>query len=168
MSKYKFKVGDRVWAMVQEKKERLGTIVSAQYDNPVDDCFEINFDGINYPAWKFASEIRPAGKPAKIEGGGTKHDSGKPRTDLLPPDALLEVSKVFTFGGNKYGDYNWCKGFKWSRLLGAALRHLFAFMRGEDKDPESNHSHLAHAACCVLMLISHEQRKLGEDDRWKS
>ena len=159
-----YKIGDKVWASVGEKKERLATIIEIDYKNPVEDLIQVLFDGSDYATWKFQSQIRPA----QNAGGGTKHDSGKPRTDLLPPDALLEVSKVFAFGGNKYGDYNWCKGFKWSRLLGAALRHLFAFMRGEDKDPESEHSHLAHAACCVLMLISHEQRKLGEDDRWKS
>lgn len=65
------------------------------------------------------------------------------------------------------GQWNWAKGFTWSRLIGAALRHLFAFARGEDRDPESGLSHLAHAGCCILFLITHERCKLGTDDRYK-
>lgn len=65
------------------------------------------------------------------------------------------------------GQWNWAKGFTWSRLIGAALRHLFAFARGEDRDPESGLSHLAHAGCCILFLITHERCKLGTDDRFK-
>ena len=35
---------------------------------------------------------------------GVKLDTGKPRTDLLPFDALLEVSEVLDYGGSlSYG-----------------------------------------------------------------
>jgi hypothetical protein len=98
--------------------------------------------------------------------GGTKHDQGKPRLELLPPDALITVAKVFGYGAQKYADWNWCEGFKWSRLHGAALRHLLAWQSGEDVDPESGLPHLAHAGCCVLMLLAHQLRKLGVDDRY--
>lgn len=96
-----------------------------------------------------------------------KQDDGKIRTELLPVGPMLAIAEVLTFGAKKYADHNWRKGFKWSRLLGAATRHLFAFMRGEDKDPETGLSHLAHLGCCVLFLLEHEQRGLGEDDRYK-
>ena len=72
-----------------------------------------------------------------------------------------------TFGAKKYDSHNWRRGFKWSRLLGAALRHILAFMGGQDKDPETNLSHLAHAACCIMFLLEHEAKGLGEDDRYK-
>jgi hypothetical protein len=97
-----------------------------------------------------------------------KFDSEKVPLDLLPFEALVEVGKVLNFGAKKYARHNWRKGFHWSRLLGAALRHLFSWARGEDRDPETGLSHLAHAACTVLFLLSHELEGLGEDDRVNS
>lgn len=84
---------------------------------------------------------------------GTKYDDDKPRLNLLPFEALEEVALVLNFGAKKYGDWNWKGGFKYGRLSAAAMRHLFAWSTGEDKDPESGYSHLAHAACCVLFLL---------------
>jgi len=96
-----------------------------------------------------------------------KHDSDKPSTDLLPFTALIAVSRVMGSGSKKYGPHNWKGGFAWRRLLGAALRHLFDWARGINRDPETGESHLAHAACCVLMLLEHEAEGLGADDRYK-
>lgn len=87
--------------------------------------------------------------------------------DLLPPKALNEVAKVFAFGANKYGDHNWRGGLKWSRLAGASLRHIVAWLGGESIDPESGLNHLSHAACNILMLIEYWALDLGEDDRWR-
>jgi hypothetical protein len=95
----------------------------------------------------------------------TKHDDGKPRMDLLPFDAVLAVAKVLTFGANKYAARNWEKGLDWGRLHGAALRHLAAWGNGENTDAESGLSHLAHAACCCLMLLASELRGIGSDSR---
>lgn len=97
---------------------------------------------------------------------GAKHDSEKVRMDLLSPLALHELSRVLTYGAQKYKDNNWRKGMSWSRLIGACLRHLFAFMRGEDVDAESNLPHLAHAMCCLMFLSEYQLTKNGTDDRW--
>lgn len=96
-----------------------------------------------------------------------KFDGGKVRLELLPVDALEEVGKVLTFGAIKYAAGNWAtgSGFSWMRLFGALLRHLFAWARGEDKDPESGLSHLAHAGCMLLFLLAHVLRSHGLDDR---
>lgn len=96
-----------------------------------------------------------------------KFDGGKTRLDLLPFDALFEVADVQAFGARKYSEHNWCKGMKWSRLIGAALRHIFAWSMGQDRDPETGLSHLAHAGCCILFLIAYQRRGVGEDDRFK-
>lgn len=106
--------------------------------------------------------VAPAGGLA----GGVKHDEGKPRMDLLPPEALREIAEVLALGAQKYDDHNWRKGFAYSRLIAAALRHLFAWVGGENKDPESGKSHLAHAACCLMFLITFEQTSTGTDDRY--
>lgn len=99
--------------------------------------------------------------------GGTKYDEGKIRLELLSVPALIEIGKVMTFGATKYDDHNWRKGFKWSRLYGALLRHIFAHLNGQDKDPETGISHLAHAGCCLMFLLEHEISGLGQDDRYK-
>lgn len=96
-----------------------------------------------------------------------KHDTNKPRLDLLSVPALNATAQVMTYGALKYAPHNWRKGFDWSRLYAAALRHLLAHMSGEDKDPETGLSHLSHAACCIMFLQEHEIKGLGNDDRHK-
>lgn len=98
---------------------------------------------------------------------GVKLDLGKTRLDLLPFRAVKAVGDVLTFGAKKYKDNNWRGGMKWGRLIGAALRHIFAFMCGEDRDPESGLHHLAHAACDVLFVLEYVITGTAEDDRFK-
>ncbi len=94
-----------------------------------------------------------------------KLDTGKVPLELLPFESLIEVGKVLAFGAQKYGRYNWRQGMEWTRLVGAILRHLSAWMLGEDKDPESGLSHLAHAGCGILFLLAYELKSIGTDDR---
>ena len=107
---------------------------------------------------------------------GTKHDSGKVRIELMPPEFIFAVSDVLTFGAKKYGDRNWEIGIKYSRVFGAMMRHLWAWYGGKaptstnfvfgDLDPETEMSHLWHAACCVMMLVTFEDRRMtAYDDR---
>ena len=95
-----------------------------------------------------------------------KYDSEKPRMDLLDPTAMQELAMVLTFGATKYAANNWRYGLSKGRLIAAALRHLFTYLGGEDKDPESGLSHVAHAMCCCMFLIGLEHRT-DLDDRWK-
>jgi hypothetical protein len=96
---------------------------------------------------------------------GVKFDQGKPRTDLLPFDALLDVAAVLDYGAKKYAARNWEKGMGWGRLVAASMRHLWAWCGGQDRDEESGHHHLAHFACCSLMLLALVRRNVGTDDR---
>lgn len=97
-----------------------------------------------------------------------KHDTEKPRMDLLSEVAIEGLARVLTFGAKKYAADNWRKGMEWRRLIGAAMRHLFAYSRGEDLDPESGLPHIDHLACCVMFLSEYQKRKLGTDDRYKA
>ena len=104
--------------------------------------------------------------------GGVKYDTNKIPLDLLPMAALLEVGEVLKFGAEKYEPYNWAKGMSYSRLIAACLRHVFAFNQGENLDPETGKSHIAHALCCLLFLMEYEtkrERFSKFDDRfdWK-
>jgi len=96
-----------------------------------------------------------------------KHDDGKAPMNLLSREALEQTAMVMAFGKEKYAAHNWRKGFAWSRPLSAAMRHLMAFNDGEDKDPESGLSHLAHAACCIMFLLEFEKTHKDLDDRFK-
>jgi hypothetical protein len=100
------------------------------------------------------------------EATGKKFDGGKPRMELLSREALVQVAMVLTFGAQKYDAHNWRGGIHWSRVIGAAMRHLTAFNDGEDKDPESGLSHLAHAACCLMFLLEYEKTRKELDDRY--
>ena len=168
MSKHNYKVGDRVWAIVGEKKERLATIVSIQYDNPVEDCFELNFDGLNYPVWRFKSEIRPAGEPAKIEGGGTKHDLGKPDMTLVERTTMEAIARGLGYGAKKYRRnlFKEMKNEDIHRIYAALLRHIFKKISGETTDDESGLNHTDHIASCVN-IICYLEGKHGESDIFK-
>lgn len=97
-----------------------------------------------------------------------KFDKGKTRYDLIPPEPLEELGKVYSMGAEKYGAYNWMqKGLSFSRVFAAIMRHLWAFWRGEDIDPESGLHHCAHAAFGCLTLIQYGKTHTDNDDRWK-
>lgn len=105
-------------------------------------------------------------RTASRDEGATKHDGEKSnRPELIPPEAVTALGTVLAFGAKKYGDRNWEKGFKWSRIFGAAMRHLWAWWGGEKADPETGFSHLYHALACIAFLVAHEARDLGTDDR---
>lgn len=96
---------------------------------------------------------------------GHKFDEGKDPWDLLPWDAAREIVKVLLYGKQKYAARNWESGMHWSRPFAAAMRHLTAWHMGENKDPETGLSHLAHAGCCIMFLLAYELRGAGCDDR---
>jgi len=109
---------------------------------------------------------------------GLKFDGGKCRIELFPSEALFAISQVLTFGAQKYDDRNWEMGMKWSRVFGALMRHMWAWWAGKgptnksfvfgDLDEETAYSHLWHAGCCIVFLITYEMRQSGEDDRFSS
>lgn len=97
---------------------------------------------------------------------GAKFDGDKLRMDLIPPEAVEALAQVLTFGAKKYADRNWEKGIKWGRVFGAAMRHLWAWWRGDSLDKETGYSHLWHALTCIAFLLTYEARKMETfDDR---
>lgn len=84
---------------------------------------------------------------------------------LVPPPALLALAEVMGLGAKKYGPYNWREhAVSASVYQAAAMRHLLAWWSGEEVDPESGQSHLAHAmACCAIVLDAKAVGKLNDD-----
>ena len=85
---------------------------------------------------------------------GMKHDSDKPRMDLIPPQAELLLAQVLTYGAIKYAPNNWRHVENAdARYIAATMRHINAHRQGERVDPESGLPHLAHAMCSLAFLL---------------
>ncbi len=96
------------------------------------------------------------------------YDEGKPPLAYLPWGGIDEVAMVQAYGHKKYKDYNnYRKGMEIGRNLSCAIRHIRAFMEGEDLDKESGRSHLAHAACRLLFVLQNQKDGTAIDDRYK-
>lgn len=100
------------------------------------------------------------------ETGGEKGQKTE-RHDLIVSPFIQELAEVCGYGSGKYDDDNWRQGYSWRLSYGAMQRHLRAFWTGEDVDPESGLSHLAHAAwhCMVLWKYSNAPQYSQFDDR---
>ena len=107
----------------------------------------------------------PCDQPSPDPQEGRKFDKEKPRVDLLPGDALLELAQVLGANIGKHGERSWERGKPWSKDFGSLLRHLWAWWGGEELDKESGLPHLAHAGCRILFLIAYSLRNKGLDDR---
>lgn len=90
--------------------------------------------------------------------GGVKADGGKVRPTILLQDlnkATNSVVRVLEYGARKYSRANYAK-VENERYLDAIGRHYMAYLSGEQNDPETGESHMAHIACCALFLIQKE------------
>ncbi len=105
-----------------------------------------------------------------INKSGIRDDKEKPRLDLIPPTAILEVAKTLTYGVRKYQDsYNYLRGgMSANQFISACYRHLNKFQQSEDVDLESGHLHLAHACANLLMLLEGMAKNKIVDDRYRN
>ena len=129
--------------------------------NTSSDFYQEYLDG------KFCAQAAMIAKQRERTKEGVKFDAGKPPMELLSTKGLREIAKVMGKGKEKYGAHNWRSGLAWTRVIGAAYRHLSSFADGEDLDPETGLSHLAHLGCCVLFLLEYIQTHPELDDRYK-
>jgi hypothetical protein len=102
------------------------------------------------------------------ERQGVKYDGSKLPLHLLDVQALEGLAAVLDFGQKKYTAENWRGGISYTRLIAALLRHIFAILRGEDIDPESNLPHIDHVGCCWMFLSNMMKTRLDLDDRYKN
>lgn len=103
--------------------------------------------------------------PKKIKEQGVKHDLGKPKLHLIPLEALELMAHSFEYGMHKYGKRNYEKGIAYTRLADAALRHLYKWIHGQDKDKESGLNHIGHALSNLAMLAYMIKHFPDLDDR---
>lgn len=104
-------------------------------------------------------EIKDSGNRTQFfsPGGGPigQRDmhTGKGRMDLLPWEAIIEVSKHCEEGALKYGERNCEKGIPIHSLIDSAFRHLAKYTMGEKDEP-----HLRAAAWNILFALYMEIR----------
>lgn len=103
----------------------------------------------------------------RAESKGLRSNEGKPRFSLISPWAMEGLARVLTHGAQKYADHNWRKGLSWQETIDSLKRHLAAFERGEDIDPESGLPHVDHITCNATFLSEFQKLGRGTDDRWK-
>jgi len=96
---------------------------------------------------------------------GLRYDDGKLRYDLMPPDAIEEIVRVFTVGARKYAERNWENGMKWGKCAAALERHLAKWKKGASRDEEYPELyHMAMVAWNAIALLTYELRDVGEND----
>lgn len=94
-----------------------------------------------------------------------KFDNEKPRPELIPPHALMELAKLYQMGAKKYGDRNWEialgteDGLSEDRIRGAMMRHLLLSNMGIDLDEETQIDHLIAVAWNAFALWELKRRR---------
>ena len=97
----------------------------------------------------------------------TKEKEGKVPLSLIPTFPLMEIGRVLQYGSQKYEPNLWrTQPMSHRHRVDAVMRHLLVFNEGEDLDPESGLSHLAHALCQLMFLVETAKTHPELDDRW--
>lgn len=102
-------------------------------------------------------------KPSKKE-----YSKGKSKIHYIPAEIILGMGHAFEMGAEKHGPYSFRDNpIDYTELIDSTMRHLLAFMNGEDNDPESGLPHLWHAGCNIGMLEWTRVNAPEKDDRPK-
>lgn len=89
----------------------------------------------------------------------------KPPMHCVPPIGLVHLGLAMENGMNKYGLMNWReKKVRATVYYDAMMRHLMAWIDGEEMAADSKVKHLAHVmACCAILLDAEYQGNLVDD-----
>lgn len=85
--------------------------------------------------------------------------------DLVPFQEITEAYvRVAEHGAKKYEPWNWSKGLARVQLIASLLRHTFAYLRGQETDPDSGLNHTDHILWNAVALTHNVHWNL-EDNR---
>lgn len=96
----------------------------------------------------------------------------KVNLDLPPWELICEfMPPAYEEGLIKYYKESWKEGFTTTEMFAGALRHLFAYRRGEDWDKEAEElgikkHHLAGALFCIFCMLDTFKNHPELDDRF--
>jgi hypothetical protein len=113
---------------------------------------EAYFSGVHVPVSDEVNRVNTA--PQNPKHVRALKDGKAPLEALIGGKVDAEEAWVLAHGGAKYGVRNWLLDpILLKTYVGAIRRHLNAWADGEDLDPDSGKSHLAHIrACCAVAL----------------
>jgi hypothetical protein len=94
-----------------------------------------------------------------------RYNENKLQWSMVDFDSLEGLVRVLEYGAVKYSKGNWKKGMPVTQVTESLMRHLFAFLRGEDVDPESGCRHISHVMCNTMFLEYILREKPHYDDR---
>lgn len=86
---------------------------------------------------------------------GIKHDQGKLRYDLIPPECIEALAEVMTHGTIEYEENTW-QDVESERYYAALMRHLMDWRKGDNIDEKSGLHHLKLALNNVAFLVYKE------------
>lgn len=90
----------------------------------------------------------------------------KPPLDLIPPALEIHVAMAMKDGAKKYQPFNWRGNKVQARVyIGAAKRHIAAWLDGEEIAEDSGVHHLGHAAACIGIILDAQETGNLVDDR---
>ena len=101
------------------------------------------------------------------KGEAIRFNQDKLKFEYVNPQAHRDMVDVLTYGSKKYYPRNWEKGFSWTSVVGSLKRHIDAWERGEDYDPDSGLLHMAHVAANAHYLNAFYYLFPQGDDRPK-
>lgn len=123
-------------------------------------------------------KVEAAEKPAvgdttsQEKGSGARWlGSDKVPYEFVPLHLVAGAARVFKHVTERkdrpYPMWNWAKGMPWLVPFACMMRHMAAWLIGEDLDRETGMPHLDHAHCNLLMLIHYAQAYPEGDNRPK-
>lgn len=107
-------------------------------------------------------------KPGFYKDGNPKTQYGqkKPPMWYAPFPALYKAALVHLQGALKYGHFNWrIEPVSVSTYMDAAMRHMEAWVNGEENAPDTGLHHLAHAVANLNIIMDAQEYDTMIDDR---
>lgn len=108
-------------------------------------------EGFNVPHSQLCKLQKLPSNPKQLEG------DKKVKVQYIPPMAIIALGEALGEGGVKYGPFNW-RDMPVEALtyVGGMLRHILAYVDGENIDPESGKHHLAGVMANAAIVIDAE------------
>lgn len=114
-------------------------------------------------------------EPTKPQFGMGIYKDGNPKTQFgavkpglfyMPPMPLYETALAHMQGALKYGHYNWRDDpVSISTYADAAKRHIDLYLEGQKNASDTGIHNLAHANCCLNIIMDAEHHGTLIDDR---
>jgi hypothetical protein len=99
------------------------------------------------------------------KGRADRFNDSKRQWNLMHLPSFEPMVQVLEYGAKKYSPNQWKKGFPITEIYDSLMRHMIAFMNGEDNDPESGLPHIGHIQCNIMFMAYVKENHPKFDDR---